>query len=319
MRHVQLNLMAGIVLLSSIGAAQAQVTRTWVSGTGDDANSCSRTAPCKTFAGAYSRTAAGGEINCIDPGGFGGIVISKSLTIDCGGTFGGVLVAGTNAIVINDSAAGTIIVTLRNLSIVGVSGATTGIRFTSGKILHVENVTVRGFDTQGLLFSPAAGVAAELYVSDSLFHENGGASGNGILIQPAGAGTTANVVLNRVESKNNGAGITAYGGGSTGGIRVLARDTTAVGNSVNGFTAVTTAGAASTVMFLERASATSNGGSGITSDGPGANLLLTNTTSTGNGTGLATLNGATTVSYLTNQINANFTANGTATVTQARE
>src|SRR6059036_1925940 len=63
-------------------AAQAQATRTWVSGVGDDVNPCSRTAPCKTFAGAISKTAVNGEINCLDPGGFGAVTISKGLTID---------------------------------------------------------------------------------------------------------------------------------------------------------------------------------------------------------------------------------------------
>ena len=65
--------------------AYAQATRTWVSGVGDDANPCSRTAPCKTFAGAISKTAAAGEIDCLDPGGFGAVTITKSITIDCGG------------------------------------------------------------------------------------------------------------------------------------------------------------------------------------------------------------------------------------------
>src|SRR3954466_4973295 len=80
---------------------EAQATRTWVSGVGDDANPCSRTAPCKTFAGAISKTAGGGTINCLDPGGFGGVTITKSMTIDCHYTEGGVLVSGTNAIVVN--------------------------------------------------------------------------------------------------------------------------------------------------------------------------------------------------------------------------
>src|SRR5436189_5871440 len=93
--------------------AQAQATRTWVSGVGDDANPCSRTAPCKTFAGAISKTAASGEINCLDPGGFGGVTITKSIAIRCHYTEGGVLVSGTNAIVIN--AAATDKVTLRGL------------------------------------------------------------------------------------------------------------------------------------------------------------------------------------------------------------
>src|SRR6188508_1656701 len=90
-------LLAGLAFTAA--PAQAQATRTWVSGVGDDANPCSRTAPCKTFAGAISKTAGGGEINVLDPGGFGGVTITKSITIRS--TFeAGVLVSGTNAIVI---------------------------------------------------------------------------------------------------------------------------------------------------------------------------------------------------------------------------
>src|SRR5581483_11927768 len=81
--------------------ASAQATRTWVSGVGDDANPCSRTAPCKTFAGAISKTAPSGEINVLDPGGFGAVTITKSITISSVGFEAGVLVSGTNGIVIN--------------------------------------------------------------------------------------------------------------------------------------------------------------------------------------------------------------------------
>src|SRR5690242_11448674 len=87
--------------------ASAQATRTWVSGIGDDANPCSRTAPCKTFQGAISKTAPSGEIECLDPGGFGAVTITKAITIDCemiGHASGGVLVAGTNGIVVNAGA-----------------------------------------------------------------------------------------------------------------------------------------------------------------------------------------------------------------------
>src|ERR1700742_1432824 len=88
----------GGVLFALLQAApaQAQATRTWVSGVGDDVNPCSRTAPCKTFAGAISKTAAGGEIDCLDPGGFGTVTITKSITIDCHEIYGSVLVSGTN-------------------------------------------------------------------------------------------------------------------------------------------------------------------------------------------------------------------------------
>src|ERR1017187_10013965 len=90
---------ASVFLSSSLTPANAQATRTWVSGVGDDANPCSRTAPCKTFAGAISKTAAAGEINCIDTGGFGALTVTKSMTISCEAGTAGVLVAGTNGIV----------------------------------------------------------------------------------------------------------------------------------------------------------------------------------------------------------------------------
>src|SRR5262249_26684672 len=112
--------LASFFLLVLASVASAQATRTWVSGVGDDANPCSRTAPCKTFAGAISKTAANGEINCLDPGGFGAVTITKSITIDCYGVLAGVLVSGTNGIIVNDSGANSIVVTLRNLDINGL-------------------------------------------------------------------------------------------------------------------------------------------------------------------------------------------------------
>src|SRR5438067_3979352 len=91
-RVIQNVLAIAFLTIVATSPAYAQATRTWVSGVGDDANPCSRTAPCKTFAGAISKTAAGGEINCLDPGGFGAVTITKSISIDCSGTFGSVLV-----------------------------------------------------------------------------------------------------------------------------------------------------------------------------------------------------------------------------------
>src|SRR5579862_322247 len=114
-----------------LAAAQlsAQATRTFVSGVGDDANPCSRTAPCKTFAGAISKTAPGGEINVLDPGGFGAVTITKSITISSENFEGGVLVSGTNGIVI--SAANTDFVVLRGLDIEGLGTGLSGIKVLS--------------------------------------------------------------------------------------------------------------------------------------------------------------------------------------------
>ena len=118
--------------------ASAQATRTWVSGVGDDVNPCSRTAPCKTFAGAISKTAAGGEINCLDPGGFGAVTITKSITIDCTGTLGGILASSTTGVIVNGAGA---IVNLRGLEINGgppnLPGVN-GIRYLQGARLNVD-------------------------------------------------------------------------------------------------------------------------------------------------------------------------------------
>ena len=86
-RLIKMLSLAATAMLFSLcfaAPASAQATRTWISGVGDDANPCSRTAPCKTFAGAISKTAEGGEINALDPGGYGAVTITKSITIDGG-------------------------------------------------------------------------------------------------------------------------------------------------------------------------------------------------------------------------------------------
>src|SRR6266702_2405051 len=141
-------LMAGIL---APHAVQAQASRTWVSGVGDDVNPCSRTAPCKTFAGAISKSAAGGEIDVLDPGGFGGVTITKSIAIENDGAIAGVLVSGTNGIVV--SAAASDVVTIRGLILEGLGTSIAGINFFAGGTLHVENCTIDGFQN-GILFQP---------------------------------------------------------------------------------------------------------------------------------------------------------------------
>ncbi len=146
MRKVSLSLLIIAALIIS-APAFAQATRTWVSGVGDDANPCSRTAPCKTFAGAISKTATNGEINAIDPGGFGAVTITKSITIDGAGTQASILASGTSGVIIN--AAG-INVNLRNLSINGAATtAGSGIRILNAGSVNIDNVGIIGFTGTG--------------------------------------------------------------------------------------------------------------------------------------------------------------------------
>jgi len=150
-----------------------QASRTWVSGVGDDANPCSRTAPCKTFAGAISKTAAGGEIDALDPGGFGAVTITKAITIDGGGgQIASVLVSGTNGIVVQANAA-TDVVTLRNLRINGIGSGLNGIQFNSGKGLNVENCYIFGFTQNGINITLSAG-GSSVHITDTQVKNNSG-------------------------------------------------------------------------------------------------------------------------------------------------
>jgi len=144
-----------VAIFACSSVANAQATRTWVSGVGDDVNPCSRTAPCKTFAGAISKTATGGEISVLDPGGYGTLTITKALTVD-GGTgagWGSVLAAGITGFTINITTNLTSDkVILRNLSINGsnFAGGFNGIRFLDGAELVVENVDIFNFTGSGI-------------------------------------------------------------------------------------------------------------------------------------------------------------------------
>jgi len=160
------NLMALFVLTLGIHSiANAQATRTWVSGVGDDANPCSRTAPCKTFAGAISKTAAGGEISVLDPAGFGAVNITKAITINGDGTLAGILSAGTTGIIVN--AGVNDIVYIRNLSINGANTGLNGIRYLAGKALHVENCNIYGIGNNSA--GNGHGIFANLTGSGLLF------------------------------------------------------------------------------------------------------------------------------------------------------
>src|SRR5215471_3546135 len=150
--------------------ASAQATRTWVSGVGDDANPCSRTAPCKTFAGAISKTAPAGEINVLDPGGFGAVTITKSITISSVGFEAGVLVSGTNGIIINAGASDTVVV--EGLDIEGLGTGLNGVNFLAGSQLYIIDCHIRHFT--GNAVNMAAGGGGHVFINRSFLLFNAG-------------------------------------------------------------------------------------------------------------------------------------------------
>jgi hypothetical protein len=157
-------ILAAVVPLLFATLTNAQATRTWVSGVGDDFNPCSRTAPCKTFAGAISKTATDGEISVLDPGGFGAVTITKSITINGDGTLAGILASLTNGIVVNASSTSKVVI--RNVSINGAGNGLDAIRFLAGKQLVVDHVNIEGFTGDGIdVALPSSG--GTLFVQDS--------------------------------------------------------------------------------------------------------------------------------------------------------
>jgi len=314
MRTILLVAATALVAILSWDQALAQATRTWVSGVGDDANPCSRTAPCKTFAGAISKTATGGEINCIDPGGFGALTITKSISIQCEFTEGGVLVAGTNGITVNTPAGSTVM--LRGLDILGAGTGLSGINFIQAGVLHVEKCIIRGFNTSpalGINFAPSGN--SELYVSETSVSENGTEStGGGILIRPTGTAVVRSVVRgSRID--NNANGFTQDGTATSGTLRATFWNSVAAGNTGNGIAAL--GGAGLNRIMVDRSTAANNGVGLFASAANGA-ILVTNSSVSGNNTGLS-ISGGHLFTYKTNSVNGNVTTDGAFTDTVTPE
>jgi hypothetical protein len=190
-----------LVALAIPASASAQATRTWVSGVGDDANPCSRTAPCKTFAGAISKTAAKGEINVIDPGGFGAVTITKSITIKAEGPTAGVLTNAANAININ--AAATDKVKLIGLDINGLGTASNGIRITSAKYVVIKNNDIYEFARNAISVETSS-ATTKVLVANNEIHDNVGV---GVMSAPTSAGTNDRVTVQNNDIEDNGCGI----------------------------------------------------------------------------------------------------------------
>jgi hypothetical protein len=300
-------LLCAALLLSVMwtAPASAQATRTWVSGVGDDANPCSRTAPCKTFAGAISKTAAGGEIDALDPGGFGALTITKSITIDGGGgQVASVLVAGTNGIVV--AAGATDVVILRNLRFDGLLGnggnsgnaGINGIRWISGLQLRLEHDVVFGFNT-ACIDDESNTPTNQMAVVDTQVMN---CTNAGVLVAPAG-GVVGRATLDRVTTDQNGIGLLAQDGA-----RVFAHYSEISMNNGDGVK-VNSAGTRNSFVFLDHSTVSGNGTNGLETSGAAAQetIVISDTDLQGNAG--ASLTGSQIQSFGNNHINNNSTNN----------
>lgn len=199
-----------IIPLSFSAPVHAQAVRTWISGLGDDVNPCSRTAPCKTFAGAISKTSAGGVINCLDAGGYGNVSITKSITLDCTGIIGDILAAGVTGIIINIDSANGMIVRLRGLTINGTLNGVTGISITgtttNDNAISIEECAIDGFTQFGAANTAKNG---RLFIKNTVIRNNWGAA-VGIAV-PSGV-STVKATLDNVSTFDSNFGFT-FGNG----------------------------------------------------------------------------------------------------------
>ncbi|MCB1576266.1 MAG: right-handed parallel beta-helix repeat-containing protein [Xanthomonadales bacterium] len=292
--------------LFASGLVHAQATRTWVSGVGDDANPCSRTAPCKTFAGAISKTAAGGTIDVLDPGGFGAVTITKSITIEADGSIGSAGVSNTNGINVNAGA--TDIVTLRGLKIVGLGSAAPGLKGISVSqvgSLVIEGVQIENFTTGGIDLSLLTS-AATVNVRDTVVRNCGGTATSinaGIVIRPA-VGGSANVNLERVQvfsSVQSG----LYLDGTSGPVSVNVRNSVISTTAGDGI--VVTSGPFATQLMLDDVLVSENAQAGLLATGSGALIRVSNSTISGNLQGIQTTTGGQVISFGNNRIRGNVT------------
>ena len=306
-------LAATLIFALPIAPAQAQNNRSWVANFGSDGNLCTEASPCATFGRALMQTNATGEINCLTQGDFGGggFEITQSVTIDC---------EGVQARVVDPSPAGTAItiiastsdvVVLRGLDISGNGVDGTGISVGEAAAVHIEKCAIHDFGFGwGIVSGPISIAHLELFVSDSVIENNGSTGdGGGILVELAQPDTITKLLLNRVEVRNNFFGIKADGTKTTGGvINMTVRDSVSAGNKANGIVGTGTASGPAILMMVDHSTSSHNAaGFGVIADGPKTEILLTNSTVSGNINGLGASNGGALISYQNNNVALNST------------
>lgn len=281
-------------MLGASMTSNAQATRTWVSGVGDDANPCSRTAPCKTFAGAISKTATNGEINCLDPGGFGAVTITKSITIDCEDTQGSILAAGTNGVIVNITAAADTkkSVMLRGISINGAATGINGVRVLAANQVTLDEVIIFGFTTHGVSLENTTG-ATKVNLLKTVIRNNVGNGVNSFII-----GGNVSLAIDNCNIHSNATGVNLSNGTNA---------TVADSSVSNNTTGVLAFNATLGVMR----SNISHNTTGVNSS-TGGTIRLTGNMITNNGTGLTATGNIT--SFSNNMFQGN-TSNGTPTTT----
>ncbi len=294
-----------LCFLAMTSHASAQATRTWVSGVGDDVNPCSRTAPCKTFAGAISKTADCGEIDALDPGGFGAVTITKGIKIDGGGGEAGmvasILASGTNGIIINNSSVNCNYDVIRNLDINGAgNGSVTGlvgINVLQGKNVALEHVDIENFTQQCVNFQPANSMNLIMYSTNL---EN--CAGGGIKSSTTSGTNRINVEKSTIQ--RSGLGVQATSNSDVNIHNSMVSNNAGGGVEANG---------ATSLISIDLSTVSNNQVFGVHATASGTMRVTNTSIYFNNGIGMSTDAGSTMLTGNNNWLGANAGGDGTKT------
>lgn len=298
--------LAAVVTASGLASPAYAAPRTFVSGAGNDGNTCdTRSTPCRTLQGANFKTDLGGEISVVDTGEFGPLLIGKPITITNDGA-GAAMIRTTSGDAISICCSDNVVVTLRGLDIDGSAAPPTasGIRFSTNGELHIQNCTIRNFNgpnAAGILFQPDG--PSKLLVSDTNVQFNGtSTTGGGVVVRPINGAAIA--VLSRVQSEGNSTAFKADSSFASGFVNMTIADSSASAGSQHGVWAF--GGGGGVDVFVTQSRIASNGGSGLRAEGSSARLFYSHSVITNNGLGLQPLSPGQVITNGTNQNRGNF-------------
>jgi hypothetical protein len=298
-RHLFACLAVALSSLLTAVSAFALNDHSWVSSTGSG-TACTRVAPCALFSTALTATNARGVISVLDPGDYGNLVITKSVTVRAEGVDGGMTITGDTGFFVSAFVGPSDVVTLEGLRLDG-----TGMVFGTGGEFHVVRCVITNSTVPGDGIFLEANGPSKMSVTDTVITNAGNSQGAGILIRPQPGGN-ARVALERVTINGNTFGIAADGTGSTGGINMTIADSMVAGNRQDGIIATTPGGGAPIGVLVTNTKSVNNA-FGIRSLGPNVTVRVKNSDVTGNGTGLSFSGGGALLSTGNNLVEANGT------------
>jgi len=291
-----------------LGAPANAADRIGVSArTGVDGAGCGDVAsPCRTFQFAHNAIAAGGQIDILDPGDYGPVDITKSISIvnDGVGVAGVLSVpSGANAVVFDGAA--TDRVYLRGLTIDAPLGGLNGVLINTAGTAVLTGIDVRHY-LHGINICPLIG-PAKFVLSNSRVSDNT----NGVAVMAAESpGSVIGEIINVVSVNNKDYGIHINGDNGAAPMRLSIVKSVFSNNGLGGVFAISSTTATS-VSLRDVVAANNvnsdalNPAAGFEARGASVVMRLAHSVATVNNRGVASTAGAAVESFGDNDLQGN--------------